>query len=287
MEYALTPIVMRLNHATELINEFRRQEAAFRKDAHLEMKEEYNSTTRVLTAVIGGDIPPREMGLLLGDILHSIRAALDNLIVVMLEKERAPILVAHQFPMLATNNSRSRKSLSSSIAGVGLAERRLVEKYQPYTWDDQASLHPLNKLRVFSNADKHRVLLPSGMAYDWYLEEDGKVTYLTPVVQTAREREGKLEFTITVNGVQNAEIDGDLRFYVDDPSRFWEATLKNVHGEPHFTYSSAPQVSVGFKYEGLQVTHPVLLQIHKCAQDMVNEVAIAWGYTVTNIQSEL
>ncbi|CAQ02038.1 hypothetical protein ACR8AL_15130 [Clavibacter sepedonicus] len=151
----------------------------------------------------------------------------------------------------------------------------------------QADQHPFNKLSVFSNADKHEMLLPSAMAYEWYLEDEGgEIEYLTPVLQTTLERAGQLRVTATVSGVQNAEIDGALRFYVDDPNRFWEATLKNVTGDPRFTYSKAPQVSVGFKHAGLQITHPVLLSIHKMARELATEVGESWGYVITHAESE-
>lgn len=287
MEYPLTQIFLRLDHATKAINDFRRAEIAFREQATLEMLDIYDPDTRILSAQIGGDSPPREMGLILGDSLHNIRAALDNLLVVMLAKEGKGVQRSHQFPLQVENNSASRKTFSTNVAGIALADRELIAKYQPHTWGNQAAQHPFNKLRVFSNVDKHEMLLPSAMAYEWYLEEGGKIEYLTPVLQTIINKQGELRVTATVNGVENAEIEGSMGFYLDDTSRFWEATLKNVTGEPHFTYSKAPQVSVGFRYEGLQVTHPVLLAIHKMAAEFVVEVGESWGYVIKHTESEL
>jgi hypothetical protein len=52
------------------------------------------------------------------------------------------------------------------IAGVPEAHRTIIQEAQPYLWEDGPHFHPLAVLRVLSNKDKHRTLIPTAVIHD-------------------------------------------------------------------------------------------------------------------------
>jgi hypothetical protein len=109
----------------------------------------------------------RRLGIIVGDIAHNLRSALDHLFwqlalvhcggnVPWTEREQRRI----QFPITDTPDmfagNRARKFVASE-------HWTRIESHQPYSgpFDEaHAFLDPLARLRGFSNTDKHRVITP-------------------------------------------------------------------------------------------------------------------------------
>ncbi|MDH4557977.1 hypothetical protein E8F11_22845 [Pseudomonas sp. BN417] len=105
---------------------------------------------------------PQDLGLIIGDIAHNYRCALDYLWWQLATHnlgreptdEEAPSI---QFPILKESDKWGKKGFRF----VSLDDAAFVEKYQPFSFDTtDDSYTPLEGLNVLSNHDKHRVLTP-------------------------------------------------------------------------------------------------------------------------------
>jgi hypothetical protein len=112
-------------------------------------------------------VPPR-FGVIISDILHGYRAALDNLIWELLRQAgyipRNPNAI--EFPILAARPTAPNKPslFDRKIQGVGNAASAIIESLQPYNavsqWDGPH--HALLVLHDMNRFDKHRELTVIG-----------------------------------------------------------------------------------------------------------------------------
>jgi hypothetical protein len=112
-----------------------------------------------------GRPPPAYLGLILGELVHDLRSALDQLAwqlalqhteLAILEQRK--VMTAIQFPI-----SRSGKDFAEhrAIQYFSPEAITLIEIRQPYQNDGSPLLNPLSLLQELSNTDKHQVLRPS------------------------------------------------------------------------------------------------------------------------------
>ncbi len=105
------------------------------------------------------EAPPSRLGLIVGDVLQNVRAALDHLVFQFASPE-ARSKNSTQFPICDNAKAFQGHRVQGQIAGVTDVARLFIERAQPYQRTmDQG--HPLVFLREFSNQDKHRLLVPS------------------------------------------------------------------------------------------------------------------------------
>lgn len=115
----------------------------------------------ILHKVIRADEVPSHIPAIIGDILFNFRSALDHLanrLVIAPTKDTA-------FPIFCDRLDRNGKPRSVGVAG-GIHPKALaiIERLQPYHRSDpRADL--LCILRELNNADKHRLLLVTSLAY--------------------------------------------------------------------------------------------------------------------------
>jgi len=106
---------------------------------------------------MSGNPPEPEMGVLVGEFAHQLRASLDNLLwqVVLLRGDRPGRHT--QFPICSTE--QSWKTSQAAIKGVNENDRATIEQVQPFQWGEETpSIHPLARLTWLNNRDKHRLL---------------------------------------------------------------------------------------------------------------------------------
>jgi hypothetical protein len=112
-----------------------------------------------------GDPPPLYLGLILGEIVHDLRSALDQLAWQLALLHEDPEVLedprvgnAIYFPITYSiekfETNRTTPHLSAEAAA-------LIESRQPYHNDGLALVNPLAILHAWSNDDKHRSLTPS------------------------------------------------------------------------------------------------------------------------------
>jgi hypothetical protein len=108
---------------------------------------------------------PEMWGVVVGEIAHNLRSALDHLLweMVVLNTGSAPPGEESQFPIFRTkpgyDNGAGRR-----IRGVSPEAAALIESLQPFATREDAS-SPLWHLRHISNFDKHRTLHLTGATF--------------------------------------------------------------------------------------------------------------------------
>lgn len=112
-----------------------------------------------------GDLPSKRLSLMLGDVLHGYRSTLDNLVHQLLRREGATFNPRAAFRVCLQFEGEQAKRYERECSGLRESDMLVLDKYQPRTWGRNAEDHPLALLDAFSNADKHRVLIPSVVAH--------------------------------------------------------------------------------------------------------------------------
>lgn len=109
-----------------------------------------------------------EWGLILGDMVHNLRSALDHLVwqLVLLNGEKPRR--QNQFPIIGTEpeywevaQNRSESVRDRMLAGVSETHRAFIDVIQPFNRGDETMKTALSLLSTISNADKHRVVYAS------------------------------------------------------------------------------------------------------------------------------
>lgn len=117
-------------------------------------------------------------GIILGDAVHNLRAALDHVVWQLAELKAQP--PDHtEFPIFHSRNKfgatdkhgPTRASGLSKIVGLPVETRHIVERAQPYHRGGEAHLHPLWVLHRLNNLDKHRVVIPALFVPNGYVAE--------------------------------------------------------------------------------------------------------------------
>jgi hypothetical protein len=109
---------------------------------------------------------PQRFGVIAGNIVHQIRASLDNLVwqlVIANNGKPSGGIGGNAFPILTRldPNKNFGDLTRSTLRGVHPVHRALIEGLQPYqrpSGRDPVRQHPLGILAALSNRDKHQVL---------------------------------------------------------------------------------------------------------------------------------
>jgi hypothetical protein len=105
-----------------------------------------------------------ELSVILGDVVHNLRSALDYLIPPLVEASEAKLSTKHGFPIFldpgdyaAKVGSKTKAKAKGPLRHVthGLAT---IADWQPYNTHGNPEADPLWGVHRFSNADKHRQL---------------------------------------------------------------------------------------------------------------------------------
>jgi hypothetical protein len=109
------------------------------------------------------DYPLLRWGVMVGDILHNLRSALDHLAWQLYKTGCARLTSKEEgrivFPICRTVDD-FRSKLNTHLGGVSWVQRALVYEYQPCARYHDTTLSPLYRLQSLSNDDKHQVVTP-------------------------------------------------------------------------------------------------------------------------------
>lgn len=108
--------------------------------------------------------PPVRFGVILGDVIHNLRSALDHLIWQVTLLDGGTPDRNTQFPIIAEGQHEFDTEAKRRIPDLSPEHRAVVQKVQPYHAGDEARRHPLAVLGCFSNIDKHRLVHPTNSA---------------------------------------------------------------------------------------------------------------------------
>jgi hypothetical protein len=108
------------------------------------------------------DQPPAHLSLIIGDCIHNLRAALDNLALELAAAHMGARLtksIAEDsgFPIFATNRADTPKELHKRLRGVDPRAKAIIEGLQPYERKNKFRGDYLWQLHWLDIEDKHRL----------------------------------------------------------------------------------------------------------------------------------
>ena len=118
------------------------------------------------------DNPPPHWPIMIGDILHNLRGALDHLIFALAsaysphpltkqitEKSEFPIYGDKRSEGVIVVEARYCGDITRKLGGIAPKAKAIIQSLQPYHAGDAYVSKPLWQLHELSNIDKHRLLL--------------------------------------------------------------------------------------------------------------------------------
>ena len=103
-----------------------------------------------------------QFGILIGEIVHNLRCALDYIITALVDSSNVPLTTSHRFPIFFDKALYVQKVGSATAAKRGGCLNGVVhglgfiERVQPYHLQPDPRLDPLWHVHRLSNADTHR-----------------------------------------------------------------------------------------------------------------------------------
>ena len=191
------------------------------------------------------EYPRPRWGVIVGDIAHNLRSALDHLVwQLVLAAGKRP--GRHNFYPVFTDRDEffcavemPARQGKGPLGGVPLDSHawKVIEKYQPYNAGDKAQFGPLRVLTLLSNTDKHRFIHPAFAALEegtvWFDVGTRDVTGAHETVlrlhagRSFKDGTPVLDLRYRVTGPNpDVQMEGDFPAYVafGDPSRAIKAT---------------------------------------------------------------
>lgn len=113
----------------------------------------------VCLAIINEPAPPR-LGVILGDVIHNARSALDHLVwQLVIANGETPRSGSHgnTWPMLSRGDKWSG-ALAGTVKGMNPKQQALVELAQPYKAGRRAKATSPAIIQALSNTDKHQLV---------------------------------------------------------------------------------------------------------------------------------
>ena len=109
--------------------------------------------------------PPIRLGLLLGDFVHNLRSALDNLVCQLAYLGGADSCQMTQFPICDTAALFAKNLKRGRLAGLRPEHVAMIERFQPYQGQHMTHI-ALRAVRDFDNIDKHKAIHATLAALD-------------------------------------------------------------------------------------------------------------------------
>jgi hypothetical protein len=160
VSHPLAGVLAKLNRAQEHLEALHSQLPAFldrkphRFSAELDPeRRRYSMRVTIL------EDPPLEWSIIVGDIAHNLRSALDHLAWQLVIASGNKPSGGTQFPIFSTEpvSRNQRESWNRMVKGMRDDILLLIKDVQPYKAGDKANEHSLAALQSLSNEDKHRL----------------------------------------------------------------------------------------------------------------------------------
>ena len=119
-------------------------------------------------AIVPEKIEKPRLSVILGDVIHNLRSALDYVIPPLVEASGAKLSTRHEFPIFLDSGDYAAQ-VGTKLKASGKGPLRHIEHglvtiadWQPYNCQGNPETDPLWGVHRFSNADKHRQLTAFG-----------------------------------------------------------------------------------------------------------------------------
>ena len=159
MPHPLDGIHVKLARAEELWNELGASLAQFLEGAPYRSEGAFDAETSEWVVRFRLDEePPLRWGILIGDVVHNLRSALDHLAWQLVLVNGCEPTRRTQFPIYCDEARFSGRG-QAQIAGMADEDKATIEELQPFRQrSERERPHELMVLQYLSNVDKHRVV---------------------------------------------------------------------------------------------------------------------------------
>lgn len=162
---SLTGVRSKFERALKQRSDMQAQVQAFAESDFYEIVTERDYCGRIVGRAVNVKTPGDELGLLIGEFVHSVRSGLDHL-VHQLARDTTPNLPENwarssAFPIFKSGpefrgDKPGRRGASPKLRGLSSEAGRTLERLQPYHRRRTPMLWALWQLEELSNLDKHR-----------------------------------------------------------------------------------------------------------------------------------
>lgn len=172
---ALAPVFAKLDRAGSHLTDLQTACKEFGDSDFYEVSTELRKDGRVVGKAVNVQRPGPELGALIGDLVHGVRSALDQLVFQLATAESGPLSESmaknSAFPIFKTGpryrgeagrGHGKGRGAAYKIAGLSRPARASIERLQPYHSRKHPLLWALWQLEELSNIDKHRVIPLTG-----------------------------------------------------------------------------------------------------------------------------
>lgn len=158
---AFETIRVRLDRADSQVEHLHVLTAAWIENQNLHLGYHHDEDAGIYTIqILGFKQPPVEWGVIVGEVIHNLRAALDNTIyqLVILNGTQPPKDNHLQFP-IASQPGGWKLHGGGNLRGASQKVIAAVEQCQPFNATERP--HPLELLAALNDIDKHRLVHPA------------------------------------------------------------------------------------------------------------------------------
>ena len=164
----------KIRQASKQLKTLNREAARFANSHPYTIESERDRKTGewvgIIRAVGTDEDPPIELGVLVGDIAHNLRSALDLLVCQLAALGTNPDCIGTQFPICDSPGAFESDVRRHRLDGLSGRHQTMIRGAQPYHRRQRHRL--LRILRELSNTDKHRGINPLAAA----------TTFVEPVI---------------------------------------------------------------------------------------------------------
>jgi hypothetical protein len=172
---ALASIFAKLDRAGSHLTDLQQAVKEFGESDFYEVGTDLPEKGRILSRAVNVKRPGPELGAMIGDVVHTVRSALDQLVfqLATAESGRLPegIAKSSAFPIFKTGpryrgeagrGHGKGRGAGYKIQGLSRPVRASIERLQPYHRRKHPLLWALWQLEELSNIDKHRLIPLTG-----------------------------------------------------------------------------------------------------------------------------
>ena len=183
--------------------------------------------------------PPSRWGVLIGDVVHNLRSALDHLAWQLVLLNGAEPTARTQFPIYSDEVAYRRERAQELIAGMRDEDKAAVETFQPFRQNAaEVKPHHLAVLQELSNFDKHRVLhttlvQTAASQFSVYnLEDISAISELRPQFGVLQDGSELVRIGVVADGTApRLQVDAQLRLdvaFADEESSVHDENVVGV-----------------------------------------------------------
>lgn len=196
---ALAPIFAKLDRAGSHLADLQKAVKEFGESDFYKIETDLPEEGRILSRAVNVKRPGPELGAMIGDVIHGVRSALDQLVFQLAIAESGPlperIAKNSAFPIFKTGpryrgetgrGHGKGRGASYKIQGLSRPVQASIERLQPYHRRKHPLLWALWQLEELSNIDKHRLIPLTGA---FLAEGSFAITFNRPI-----QRFGKRDF---------------------------------------------------------------------------------------------